>query len=491
MNRTLSLSALGVLLLASGEARPCGGAFGNTVTLDPVQQIVVAYRNGVETYILNPYFCGNSDTFGLILPVPGILTQNPTLGQKELYTDLGKLAAPNIQTQTVCGTNGTGGAAWAGSGGKSAGTGGGPGTTVIDRGQVGIFDWVLLQATSTKSFTDWLTANGFQYQSSAALAFNAYVGNGWYFVAFKVSTGTSGTGGAGGGGSGGSGAIATGGNGAITRICGNFGPVMLSFASATQLIVPARIAAVSSNQLNWTLFTVAAQQMRLKDYTAALHFSGPVGDAELASYPNLTPLSQSGDRVTELLVSLPASTVTDLVLEPDPNQADFRSTEYRTVYVNCTGGSPGTGGTGSTTGGSHNTGGSVPLGGLFNNGGTSNIGGAESSGGLSATGGMIVIMTGGSPNTGGLSATGGVIVAPTGGAPGAGGLESSGGAKSTGGAANIGGTTTATNHDSANNRDDGGCAVRANASGSPKSGESLLAAILGFVALYGRRRRKN
>jgi len=139
MNRTLSLTALGVLLLASGEARPCGGAFGNTVTLDPVQKIVVAYRNGIETYILNPYFCGNSDSFGLILPVPAVLVQNPTLGQAQLYSDLSKLAAPIIQTQTACRQSGSGGAATAGIGGSRS-TGGGPGTTVIDRGQVGIFD---------------------------------------------------------------------------------------------------------------------------------------------------------------------------------------------------------------------------------------------------------------------------------------------------------------------------------------------------------------
>ncbi len=525
MNRAISLSALGVLLLASGEARPCGGAFGNTVTIDPIQKIVVSYKNGVETYILNPYFCGNSDSFGLILPVPATLTQNPTLGQTQLYTDIGTVSAPIIQTHTACMSKGTGGSASAYGGSSSVG---GSGTTVINRGQVGIFDWVLLQATSATAFSDWLTANGFPYQPTAQTAFNYYVSAGWYFVAFKVSTGNSGsgTGGAGTGGAGTGGAggksgstppntspIGSGGTGGktgtgTTRICGNFGPVMLSFASATQPVVPARIAAVSSNQLNWTLYTLAAQQMRLRDYPSTLRFSGALTTADMNTYSSLNPIAQEGDRLTELLLSLPSSSTTDLVLEPDPNQADYRRTEIQTVYVSCTTGgmtstSVGTGGlvygtggavygTGGTNaasvGGTISAGGTVNNGGAADNGGTLALGGAISTGGIFATGGLLG--TGGSAPTGGMRSNGGGPSngGPSGGAPSAGGVMVVAGATGIGGTPNSGDSSTLDRQKPGQKNDDGGCSVRNSSSGSRKSGSSWLAALLGLGAFYRRRR---
>jgi len=527
MNRVISLSALGVLLLASGEALPCGGAFGNTVTIDPIQKIVVSYKNGVETYILNPYFCGNSASFGLILPVPATLTQNPTLGQTQLYTDIGTVSAPTIQTQTACAT---GGSASASTGG-GANTGGPPGTTVINRGQVGIFDWVLLQATSATAFTDWLTANGFPYQATAQTAFSYYVSTGWYFVAFKVTTGSSGTGaggaGTGGAGTGGAGGksgssppntspIGSGGTGGstgsgTTRICGNFGPVMLSFASATQPVVPARIAAVSSNQLNWTLYTLAAQQMRLRDYGATLRFSGSLTTADMSTYSSLGPIAQAGDRLTELLLSLPSSSTTDLVLEPDPNQADYRRTEIQTVYVSCTTGgmtstSAGTGGLVYGTGGtvyaaggtnSAGVGGTISAGGTVNNGGAADSGGTPSLGGAISTGG--VFAAAGLPGTGGLAPAGGMpsnggasAIAGTNTSVGAptGGVKNSAGATSIGGTSNTASTSTLGRQDPGQKGDDGGCAIRAASNGSPKTGAGLLGALLALGTLYRRRSQR-
>jgi hypothetical protein len=317
-------ATLGALLLAAGDALPCGGAFGPNTTIDPAQQIVVSHHQGTETYVFNPRFCGESDAFGLILPVPSVLTQNPTLGSARLYSDLAALAAPTIVTQQVCsGTEGTTGY-WAGQGAPDAGSN--DGTTVIERGQVGIFDWALLQATSVASFTDWLDTNGFPYQSNAQATFQYYVTSGWYFVAFKVSAGTGGSGG----------------SVAARRICGSFGPVMLSFSVPGGPVVPARIATVSSSSFRWTVYTLAPEQLRLRGVGAELRFSGALGADVLTTYPSLSGVGQPGDRLTELLLTTAPDQ--DLVLEADPAQADYRRTEYRYQYVPCTGGAPGSAG---------------------------------------------------------------------------------------------------------------------------------------------------
>jgi hypothetical protein len=313
MSRLVAVAMLGALFIEPGEARACGGAFGSNYSIDPAQSIVVGHHQGTETYVFNPRFCGDSDSFGLILPVPTVLTQNPTLGSSSLYRNLEALAAPNIVVQNVCANQG---AAAPGSGSKSNGIGATPdgGTTVVDRGQVGIFDWALLQASSITSFTDWLDANGFPYQSDAPATFQYYVTSGWYFVAFKVSAGTDG--------------------GTAGTLCGNFGPVMVSF-SAPEPVVPARIATVSSSAFRWTVYTLAPNELKLRDLGAERRFSGAVGSA----YSSLTGVGQPGDRLTELLVtSVPDQ---DLILVANPDQADLRRTEYQYQYVFC-----GTGGTG-------------------------------------------------------------------------------------------------------------------------------------------------
>ena len=448
MQRLVTYGSLCALLLAASEARPCGGAFGASVSIDPVQQIVVSYRNGIETYVFNPYFCGQSNSFGLILPVPAMLTQNPALEQAQLYKDLATVTAPTYVDKTQC-YSAAGGSPSRGTGG--AGSLSNDGTTVIQRGQVGIFDWALLQATSSTAFTDWLTANGFPYQASAQTAFSSYVSNGWYFVAFKVSTaGGSGVGGAG---------STTPTSTSSTKICGNFGPIALAFPSATQPVVPARIAAVSSNQLTWTLFTLASQQLKLRDYPSTLRFSGPVGDSEMSTYPSLAAVAQSGDRLTELQMSFSSLNVNDILLVPDPAQADYRREETRIVYVSCTGGAPTTGASSAIHAGGTSGAGGVSTGGIST--------GPSSAGGVS-TGG---VSTGGVPTS---------VYAPTGGSNAQAG--SSGSALETA----TGGVLASTSAAPTTTREESGCSIAAPGS---RDKSAFSAIILTLSALCVRRRR--
>ncbi len=413
MRNAYSLGLLASLLFVTGEARPCGGAFGSSYTIAPAQKIIVSYRDGVETYVFNPNFCGKADSFGLILPVPSTLTAIPKLGTQQLYTDLATVAAPTVVTTYQCQMKGgTGGSSsWGAAGASNSG-----GTTVVQRGQVGIFDWALLQATDVSSFTEWLTTNGFPYPSSAVATFQAYVDNGWYFVAFKVSTGAnSGTAGAGTGGAATAGATNT----STVTICGSFGPVTLSFATAPNPVVPARIASVSSTSLSWDIFAIGATQMRMQGYSPTLQFSGAISEADLTSHPALAQVAKSGDRLTELLLSsLPAS---DLILEADPNQADYRRVVNQVQYLSvCTGG--------AGTGGNQSKGGSAGVDSAGGSAGKAMTGGAATGG--AASGGTA---SGGAASGG--TATGGTatVGVATGGLPGSGGKVSTGGIPASGG----------------------------------------------------------
>jgi hypothetical protein len=514
---------LASLLLFTGEAKPCGGAFGTSYTIQPAQKIVVSYHNGVETYVFNPNFCGKADSFGLILPIPSVLTSNPELGKTQLYTDLASVAAPTIVTTQACMMKGSGGGASTGVGGSA---GGSNGTTVIQRGQVGIFDWALLQATSVASFTEWLTANGFPYSATTTNTFQPYVDKGWYFVAFKVSPGGSSSGTAG------AGPTTTGVAGSSSAtICGSFGPVGLSFAIAPNPVIPARIASVSSTSLSWDIFAIAPQQMRMQNYTTILQFSGAFSSADLASYSSLATVAQSGDRLTELMFTqLPAN---DLILEPDPAQADYRRVINQVQYVlNCTAGtssggasSGGASSGGASAGGNSNRGGSAgssnvgggasggkPMGGSAGSAGLAPNGGQVAVGGTgiggAATGGLAIggAATGGLANTGGQPSNGGVAqggatVATSGVAQG-GATVANGGAPLTGGTPGIGGNVLSKNGGSTsvgtslggatvvdrNPDDDGGCSIESRAAGRVPRGVGLGMLLMALASMCHRRR---
>lgn len=77
MKHLLAFAACAAVLLASGTALPCGAPFGTGVAVDPHQDIIVVWKDNVETYVFQPTFCGTATDFGLILPVPASLSAQP------------------------------------------------------------------------------------------------------------------------------------------------------------------------------------------------------------------------------------------------------------------------------------------------------------------------------------------------------------------------------------------------------------------------------
>jgi len=86
MKTQLALAAGFVGLLAARSVFPCGAPFGNGIQAQPQQDIIVVHKNGVETYVFQPTFCGTASNFGLILPVPSTLTQSPASSDQQAFT---------------------------------------------------------------------------------------------------------------------------------------------------------------------------------------------------------------------------------------------------------------------------------------------------------------------------------------------------------------------------------------------------------------------
>ncbi len=316
MKRALRMAAV-VAALAPAAALACGGFYAQGVQVSSDQKIVVTHRAGVETYTFRPHFCGTAKDFGVILPIPSTLSSPPALAENALFEQLDRHTEPAVVE--ACEQSGIGcGAAAKGGAGLGDGFDAGNPVNVVDRGRVGIFDYVLLQATTAAAFTDWLDANGFPRGPAGVDPYSSYVAKGWYFVAFKVTADAN--------------APAAG-----QKLCGDLGPITLSFASARP-VVPARIASVNAVAGTWRLFVIASTEQGLdaasrQSLSATRYFSGALRQADLSSAPELAAASRDGERLTVLDVRLDSSAV-DIGLE-DTAASDFRGT--KTVYKNCGG----------------------------------------------------------------------------------------------------------------------------------------------------------
>jgi hypothetical protein len=246
----------------------------------------------------------------LILPVPALLAQDPALSDQQAFTTAIALSEPNKVTVE------DGGGCMPLGGGSAAGVNSttDSGASIVASGHVGFLDWVQLKADTESSFTDWLTAYGYPYSTTASSVFTYYVQKGWYFLAFRISQGVAPDGG---------------------TLCTALGPVTLSFPSS-EPVVPSRMAGASSatpgsssNDFLWRIFGITHGDVQLEfphwtgPESLVLWYSGAIKASDVSS---LAGLAEAGDRLTRLTMEFfPAGEDLPLTLA---SASDYRSTQY-------------------------------------------------------------------------------------------------------------------------------------------------------------------
>jgi hypothetical protein len=301
-------------LLAGATALACGAPYGDNISVDPHQDIIVVWKDGVETYAFQPTFCGTATDFGLILPVAAPLSENPTIIEQQAFATSATLSEPNKRQVVEHGGTGCGGMA-----ANKGGVGGVMDDTpaVVASGRVGLLDWTLLKAETEASFTDWLTANGYPYSSGDSSVFAYYVSKGWYFLAFRISQEAAPAG---------------------TTICRSLGPVALSFPTPAP-VVPSHMASGPAgtngtySPVTWRIFGITHGDVQLAfsedDYRRRLWYSGAIKDADLPAFGGL---AQAGDRLTRLTLSFYKGELkADVGLTVSTAQ-DYRGTQDVVVY---------------------------------------------------------------------------------------------------------------------------------------------------------------
>ena len=145
------------------------------------ETIAFAFGDGfVEAHIQVNYDGGDATKFAWIVPVPAL--PSIEIGSS---TFLSALLDATLPTFTVLGT---GECSWGGFVAMSdvGMDGHGDPPSVLDRANLGMFEYTVLEGGSAESIGAWLDANGYAQDDAAPTILETYVDEGYLFVAFKL-----------------------------------------------------------------------------------------------------------------------------------------------------------------------------------------------------------------------------------------------------------------------------------------------------------------
>ncbi len=290
--RVLALFAALVAAYAPAQALACGMPLGARI---PAEQALISFVNGREEIITSVQLAADRLGAAVIFPVPGV-PEVSALADNALFDYLADVTRPQVQTKEIPLGPGTDAPAAAGAPG---------GVNVLGREVLGGYDVARLAADDPRALQQWLDQNGYSTPAGAAPILQAYVDEGWKFVAVKLAENQAGN--------------------------GKLAPLRLAF-DAPRMVYPMRLGQLADGPLDVLLYILA--EHRAEHSLMPTEYAGPVagldkpppaGLAGLLRAPYLTKL-----RNTRLA---PASLGADFVIGQAASDAPFRLTQTRTVYV--------------------------------------------------------------------------------------------------------------------------------------------------------------
>lgn len=174
------LFALGALS-APPEARACAVLTPDESAPVVGHKMILSVTQSQTTLWDQFAYSGAPESFGWLLPIKGQVEVG--LSSDALFDAFGQVTAPKIFKPTIC-PNSCGS-----DGGGSGGTGSNGGVDVIAHESVGPFDTVQIASNDPNALYDWLTANGFPVPAGVKPVLDAYVAEGFGFLALKLLPG--------------------------------------------------------------------------------------------------------------------------------------------------------------------------------------------------------------------------------------------------------------------------------------------------------------
>ena len=187
-----------VLLVEQRDARACGGCFtpppppmeSESVITD--EKMILAISMTQTTLYDQISYSGSPSSFAWVLPIKGTVTVG--LSADVLFQVINQATtteveepASNCPPAPQCTFDGE--TDDSGTSDDDTGSGGGEGVTVTSQAQVGPYETVQLHSTDGSALNDWLTAHGYQIPASTQVVIDAYVTQGFDFLALKLVPG--------------------------------------------------------------------------------------------------------------------------------------------------------------------------------------------------------------------------------------------------------------------------------------------------------------
>ncbi len=192
-------AALGTILFTTREASACGGFFPppSETPADVTDERMILSVSATQTTLYSEIkYSGSPASFGWVLPIHGKV--DVALSSDALFATLDGFTATKIQRPatgcaavSVCPEDQMAGSARNEDAGASTGAGGGDGHVVVtSAATVGPYATVQLHATDSAALEGWLADNNFPVSSDAKPKIDAYVKEGFDFLAMKLLPGS-------------------------------------------------------------------------------------------------------------------------------------------------------------------------------------------------------------------------------------------------------------------------------------------------------------
>lgn len=300
----LGASLVLLLALAPRTARADGiplPPYGHEADITmPGQKAIIVYdaERGREELILSVQLLGESPEAAWVVPVPSTPVVNTA--SAEWFSQLSDLTQPQVETHSVPFPM------------PGAAPEGGPpgGVEVLSRERVGVYDVSVLEADRPGVLLDWLDENGYAFPAEGEPILDAYVAEGWTFVATRVVPGEA------------------------ALLAGDVQPLWLSF-DAQRPVYPMRLTALVDSAMDVLIYVLADHRMELEGPEFSTEFAGPLTLAPVASEGEELANLMAGRShyVTKLRSKYFAAweTTGDLYFRPASSDEPYRQVIYKTV----------------------------------------------------------------------------------------------------------------------------------------------------------------
>ncbi|MCG8347230.1 MAG: DUF2330 domain-containing protein [Chloroflexales bacterium] len=279
------------ILLFPPAVSACGLPFQASIA---AEQALIVYAEGRQQIVTAVQLADITGQAAIVFPVPSAPEVDQPPGGEELFAYLDEATRPieRVVSRVVWDSGATEGAAP-----TSA-------VDVLGREIIGGYDVARLAANDTQALDRWLDANGYELPAGASAILDAYVAEGWKFVAIKLADQT----------------VAT----------GALAPLRMSFATDT-IVYPIRLGALSAQPLAVDLYVLSRGRITIDRLETT--YAGPVDQLDPAPPAALASLLSGAPYLTRLRAFAldPSSLTTDFVARSAPDNEPYRAVE--TTYT--------------------------------------------------------------------------------------------------------------------------------------------------------------